>query len=724
MVISKNKYIIAPLNIKCKHYFIISTEMSHKAPNTPHPSTRREFRAQVGPAMFDIIRNQLYTRKIESPIREYLTNAADIHTRMGKPTKDILITLPTLFNPCLTIKDQGSGMAPDEIQYRYVVYFSSDKGNREHETGSLGLGCKSAFAYSTEFTVISFHEGTRYVYKGYLDSSLMGRMDLLMANPTEEPNGMEISIPVPESDFTKFRKATWNVLKAFDEMPTVTNPPESEEPPTNYDFSKSLTVSNASSKDKHSVVMGNVAYTFTKGQILWRYAKIKDAKRLRRITNFLSNLSTSLVFKVPLGAVDYLPSREQLEFSAKTQRYLTRAIVKAYDTTCSSYQKNLDKCTTWEQLVELHGDTAMQITASASVSANWRGNAIRSAFLEYPADYSRLFLQAYADILGPATMSSGTHTHAANTGPGAKLAKCYLAPYPLRLLKQEVGTMSLQTEDPFVVFAVRGVKRFNALLADPTSTFTLWDTSKRALPSARAKGERNVALGFCLLRSSIERYPLENLDPNQPILACNTRHLILPRGGTLPPSGFHRQIPALNEIFSWAMGIPTNKVQVQGATKQGCVALSPKYTWDWLLTQIADRAPDITQTHILQSRGVARTLLPLLRQLSLQDIHDLPDHTLKHALLAWHLTTQVIPSTIFTSSADITCLESLFPSGKGAGYSSIYSSYNVRELFPHFPCQTRTSTKLSGDALAYYIKEEMNYIRLSKTIIKPGHALG
>jgi hypothetical protein len=686
--------------------------------NTQQPQQSREFKAKTGPAMFDIIRNQLYSRKVESPIREYLTNAADIHTRLGKSIKDILITLPTTFFPCLTIRDQGSGMSPEEIPLRYIRYFSSDKANRDTETGSLGLGCKSGFAYTTEFTVTSYHLGIRYIYKGYLDRSLMGKMDLLLATPTDEPDGMKISIPVPEADFTKFRKATWEVLKAFEIQPTIVNPPTGIDLPTPYDFQeRNYTVRDCTSKT-FAVVMGNVAYAFKPNQIRWRYAKGANASTLRKLECFMDNLNHPLVLKAPLNSVDYLPSREQLEFSDKTQRFITSAICDVYKELRDTYQLLLDNCGTIQDLFELHGHPEMALIAAAKSTGSWRGNTITPCKLTNFYNHTRLLLAAYSDILHPCTLTSGCKLQtSAHSVKDITAIDWFIAPYPIQPLENEI--INLKSTDAYkgdnkiiAVLAIRGNKKYQALAADPAFNLKLWDTSSRVTTARTKATPKKKAKAYICTRTEIEAIQPEDLDLNQPIVRATSRQLVFPGGGTLALNNFRSQLPAVQKLFAWALNRDEGDIVIQGVPRATYSSLDTPYNWEWLLDQIKQRAPHLSYNHIAQARDVGQNLRHLIECLTPEDIAALPDNPLRKGLQAWYAVQEIFPSSSFTLGHGIYCMQLIFPVTDE--YKASYrGNFSVTDTFPHYP--TYSSNKLDPGILSKYIRAEMDYIIASQS---------
>ena len=106
--------------------------------------------------IFNVLRNQLYSDKYKAVLREYSTNGVDAHVEAGIPERPIEVTLPTLLSPLLKIRDFGSALTEQEVHEIYAFYGESTKRNTNSQTGMLGIGSKSAFAYGDNFVITSF----------------------------------------------------------------------------------------------------------------------------------------------------------------------------------------------------------------------------------------------------------------------------------------------------------------------------------------------------------------------------------------------------------------------------------------------------------------------------------------------------------------------------------------------------------------------------------------
>lgn len=147
-------------------------------------------------AMFDILYNRMYTEKEWAIFRELFSNAWDSHRRADTLDTPVSIHLPTSLEPWFAIRDYGVGLSPEAVQTLFMNYGESDKNQSNDEIGGFGLGSKTPYAYTDQFTVKSFWNGHCYVFQAYLLEDGCPSSTLLASQPTDEPNGLEITVNV------------------------------------------------------------------------------------------------------------------------------------------------------------------------------------------------------------------------------------------------------------------------------------------------------------------------------------------------------------------------------------------------------------------------------------------------------------------------------------------------------------------------------------------------
>ena len=263
------------------------------------------FNIQVNDNAFAILSDKLYQDKELAIVREYISNAYDIHVQTGNlvPCE---INIPDKINPNFEVRDFGTGLSEEDIYRLFCTYFASSKNETNEQIGGFGLGCKSGFAYSESFSVTSWFNGVKTNYimtkMGSTPTCVTGK-----SYPSDEPSGLKISIPVNES----FRLARLipNILEGF---PRWFIPPQIR----STLHAESL-VERYLKKDKDFNVEGEY--------VIYGNFKLKNplADKITFIGthfNISSHYLGNLCFKV--GEIDVTPSREQIELTDKTKKAL------------------------------------------------------------------------------------------------------------------------------------------------------------------------------------------------------------------------------------------------------------------------------------------------------------------------------------------------------------------------------------------------------------------
>ena len=118
-----------------------------------------EFRIRNSAKAFNILSSGLYANKIKAVIRELSCNAVDSHIAAGKTDTPFDIHLPNSLEPWFSIRDYGIGLNHDQVTNLYTTYFESTKTDSNEFIGALGLGSKSPFSYTENFTVTAIKDG-------------------------------------------------------------------------------------------------------------------------------------------------------------------------------------------------------------------------------------------------------------------------------------------------------------------------------------------------------------------------------------------------------------------------------------------------------------------------------------------------------------------------------------------------------------------------------------
>src|ERR1051326_3797040 len=178
--------------------------------------------------IIEILRNKMYSNPIQTLVQEYLANARDACRETGNPRIDVW--LPTHDDPTLRIRDYGPGINSERMLNNFTQYGSSTKTRTNAQNGGFGLGSKLAWAYTDQFSILTYIDGTLTEYLAHINGNKNGTLDLVSESSASEPNGTVIRVPVENcpSDIDAFTKAVFRATFFWNdsEKPNIVNAPE------------------------------------------------------------------------------------------------------------------------------------------------------------------------------------------------------------------------------------------------------------------------------------------------------------------------------------------------------------------------------------------------------------------------------------------------------------------------------------------------------------------
>jgi hypothetical protein len=275
----------------------------------------RSFGIEANAKAFDILSSKIYTNVPLAIVRELSTNASDSHTDAGCPDKPFDVHLPNTLEPWFAIRDYGTGLSPEDVETVYTTYFKSTRSGSDDFTGCLGLGSKSPFAYTDQFTIISTWACHKYTYSAFKNEQGRPSLALLADCVTDEANGLEIKINIKPYESGNFVEAASKVYHFFRVKPNISGAKI-----TLFDLKAEICNSNftlfPSSYDidlpRITVVMGQVGYVADKEADLGRLGH-----------------SGSLIINMPMGSCSISASREELQYDPRTIKNVQAAIDNA-----------------------------------------------------------------------------------------------------------------------------------------------------------------------------------------------------------------------------------------------------------------------------------------------------------------------------------------------------------------------------------------------------------
>ena len=284
------------------------------------------FRIKESARAFRILSTSLYSNPIAAIIRELSCNARDSHVDAGN-TDPFVVHFPTALNSVFSVQDFGTGLDHDQVMKLYTTFFESTKTDSNEFVGALGLGSKSPFSYTDNFTVIAIKNGTKNAYSAFINDVGVPAITRGISMTTTEPNGVKVEFAVNTKDINKFVSEGINVLSWFDSMPkTNIHIDKHKLRPLTITFKSSVItfdqtevfISDRTYCAMHcGIVMGGVFYP-----IAVEHAAFAKYKEL---------FASGVIIKLPIGAVEPTPSREALTYTANTVAAIVSVLEVVYN---------------------------------------------------------------------------------------------------------------------------------------------------------------------------------------------------------------------------------------------------------------------------------------------------------------------------------------------------------------------------------------------------------
>jgi hypothetical protein len=183
--------------------------------------TEKAFTIKADAKMFNLLSDKIYADKTGAVIRELASNAKDAHTVAGKENIPFDIHVPNEMYPHFSVRDYGKGLTHTEMFDIYTTYSESTKNSSNREIGAFGVGAKSPFAYTDNFTIVSRIEQFKRTYTAYIGEEGIPVLALINEEPNDEPSGLEVIVPIKQYDFNVFQLKVFSVLQYFTPLPNI-----------------------------------------------------------------------------------------------------------------------------------------------------------------------------------------------------------------------------------------------------------------------------------------------------------------------------------------------------------------------------------------------------------------------------------------------------------------------------------------------------------------------
>lgn len=326
------------------------------------------FKIETSSKAFNILSSKLYSDQYQAIVRELCTNASDAHVNAGIGHVPIEVHVPSYMDQSFSVRDHGNGIDPSEFEKIYTTYFYSTKTTSDTQVGCFGLGSKSPFAYTKQFTVENNYNGTKYIYSCFENENGEPSVSLVASKPTED-KGVKVSFSVKTGDSSQFRKAAVRVLSWFDVKPKCNEDIAVKSLVEKYKGNKFFTFKKEDGFDKYEHTNDYSANIFIRmGQVIYPC----ESEILRDM--FSGNTTT--VINANIGDVDITPSRESLEYRSKTNGFLEsikaeflKDISKNYEDILNSKDKT--EFQKFKLVVKQFNDTGISRKLSKNVFTNY-----------------------------------------------------------------------------------------------------------------------------------------------------------------------------------------------------------------------------------------------------------------------------------------------------------------------------------------------------------------
>ena len=322
----------------------------------------KNFSVNVSDQAFHLLFDGLYSNKIQSVLREIMSNALDGHIANGNPDQPFRVNLPTAMNPTLSIRDFGCSLSHEDVMDLYSTVFKSTKQESNDFVGSMGLGSKSPFAYADSFTSIAYMDGKKRSYLVGLDEQRIPTITFIGEEDTTEEQGFEVTLPSSSNDYRSFVSNAKRVLLGFDVTPEL-----------NFNYEAPEVLVETDDWKVFKTLDSDLQYTVG-GKIF-----IKMGCVLYPVEDKWSDLVGSesfLVVEIPIGSAAVSASREQLSMNPATEAVIDDALGSLAVEMGKAAQAQIDEATCMAEAWKIRGNLSGNIPTSIIEALRFRGTKL------------------------------------------------------------------------------------------------------------------------------------------------------------------------------------------------------------------------------------------------------------------------------------------------------------------------------------------------------------
>lgn len=320
--------------------------------------------------LMEVLTSRMYTNKLTAVIREIFTNAVDANVEAGRPNHPVDITLPAIIplepqSNQLIIRDYGIGISPERAP-GFFTFMTSTKRDDNIQCGGYGLGSKSPYAITSQFTVTTIHDGIEYIYACSLNNG-MPTAALLNSRPSNDSSGTRVAIPIVEQHHRRqCYNEVMNIVMWSRAVTNIYNPEDTGGETTrrlldyrnDYDYEYGAPgpfISKAFSERRYTLLcftIGGIPYTISDSKVfgtITTYLK-EQGYSIRNLYNIdpnweqAKNVVDSIVIPVPIGYLELPPQRETLAWSESNIEKLKELSLNAIKGLVDRRQAEIEAC--------------------------------------------------------------------------------------------------------------------------------------------------------------------------------------------------------------------------------------------------------------------------------------------------------------------------------------------------------------------------------------------
>jgi hypothetical protein len=280
------------------------------------------------------LRDRIYSDKILAPIREYICNALDEHTKYNiKTPVQVSIVKDEDSNYVWKVRDYAKGLDEHSIRNIFGMYFESTKSGNNDQIGGFGIGSKAFHCYADTFYVDSYFNGTHTKYACVLGGGQkgvpVGEIYSIHSEPTTE-TGIEISASINRYDVSSFHSKTAQFVQRYSNPDAV-------------EFRSVYARVNEVIKPFKPIITKKIrnytlnAFDASNDDVAAVYSMSSNYAHTRKVCNYISirmggvvyetmfvsydcTMHVAVVIDVPIGTLSIPISREGIEKTPATEK--------------------------------------------------------------------------------------------------------------------------------------------------------------------------------------------------------------------------------------------------------------------------------------------------------------------------------------------------------------------------------------------------------------------